>query len=301
MLNKNKGVYSVYSVDSEGSETLLHNQNNIIPNNGLDLICSSGSETLIHTCVVSADSTEVTQTTNQIPTIVATTSNVLSRDYGAQDSEPYFYWHRTTFEFSPGAANGNLTKIGITNSSGSVFSVSLFKDAEGKPTTIQPIDNERLKVVYEHRVYIEPEDVIVKTVDVYKDKSVEFTFTIRPAWINRSTVAQNLNRGLYIESYSHGSDRPLIAYTGPIGSVASTPSEYYSYENGISASSYINGSHVRNYSLNLGYNGFNTNSKGISSFMFTTSRGCYQIGIDPPLQKDNSQHIFINFPISMRS
>ena len=300
MNNTNTGRYTVYSVNDEGKETFIYDQKNLIPNNGLDLICSSGSNRIIHRCAVSTDSTNISESTNQIPSIIASTVEVLSREWGAQDVAPYYYWHRTTFEFAPGQANGNLTKVGILDSSNRIFSVALFKDIEGKPTTIQPIENERLRIIYEHRVYIDTTDVVIKTKDIYKTGDVEHTITIRPALISSSTVAQNLDKGLYIENYTIGGTRPLLAYTGPIGSITSTPSNYLTYADNISASGYVNGSFKNNFYLYLDYDNFNT-SNGISSFMFTTSRGCYQIGVTPPLIKNNTQKMTISFPIEVRS
>lgn len=300
MNNKNTGQYKVYSVSDEGKETYLYEQKNLIPNNGLDLICSAGSSRLIYQCAVSTDSTNISESTNQIPSIVATTTDVLSREWGAQDTAPYYYWHRTTFEFGPGQANGNLTKIGILDGNSRVFSVALFKDIEGKPTTIQPIENERLRIIYEHRVYLDTADVVLKTKNIYKAGEVEHTITIRPALISSSTVAQNLDKGLYIENYINGNSRSMVAYTGPIGSITGTPSNYLTYQNGINAKGYIGGSFRSEFYINLDYGDFNT-SQGISSFMFTTSRGCYQIQVSPPLLKDNTQKMTINFPIDVRS
>ena len=300
MNNKNTGQYKVYSVSDEGKETYLYEQKNLIPNNGLDLICSAGSSRLIYQCAVSTDSTNISESTNQIPSIVASTTEVLSREWGAQDTAPYYYWHRTTFEFSPGQANGNLTKVGILDSNNRVFSVALFKDIEGKPTTIQPIENERLRIIYEHRVYLDTADVVLKTKNIYKEDDVEHTITIRPALISSSTVAQNLDKGLYIENYINGNTRPMVVYTGPIGAITGTPSSYLTYQNGINARSYIGGSFRAEFYINLDYSDFNT-SQGISSFMFTTSRGCYQIQVSPPLLKNNTQKMTINFPIDVRS
>ena len=300
MNNTNTGRYTVYSVNDEGKETFIYDQKNLIPNNGLDLICSSGANRIIYQCAVSTDSTNISESTNQIPSIVASTVEVLSREWGAQDAAPYYYWHRTTFEFAPGRANGNLTKVGILDNSNRIFSVALFKDIEGKPTTIQPIENERLRIIYEHRVYIDTTDVIIKTKGIYKTGDVEHTITIRPALINSSSVAQNLDKGLYIENYVGGGTRPLRAYTGPIGSITSSPSNHLASANNITASGYVNGSFKNNFYLYLDYDDFNT-SNGISSFMFSTSRGCYQIGVTPPLIKNNTQKMTISFPIEVRS
>lgn len=300
MKSKNTGKYTVVSVSKDNIETVLHEENNIIPNNGLDLICSKGSQNLIYKCVVSSDPTPPTQDTNQIPSIVATTSTVILREWGARDTAPYYYWYRTTFEFAPSQANGNLTKIGVTDASDSVFSVSLFKDLEGKPTTIQPIENERLRVIYEHRVFLETSDVVYKSSEVIPDDPTEYTFTIRPAHINASVAAQNLNRGLYIENYHSATNNALTAFEGPIGAITGMPSGRSFYSDSIQSSGYIGGTYKKPFSINLDYKDFNT-SLGISSFYWATSRGCFQVKVDPPIKKDNTQKMTITFPMEIAS
>lgn len=294
------GHYKIYSVSNDNTETLLYDNLNLIPNNGLDLICSSNSSRIIHKCIVSSDSSNISESTNQIPSVVASTTTVTSREWGAQDSTPYYYWHRTTFEFAPGIANGNLSKIGIMDANDSLFSVALFKDIEGKATTIQPIENERLRIVYEHRVYLDTKDIVLNNKKLVRGSDKEYTITLRPALITASTVAQNLDKGLYIENYQQGRDRPITAYSGPIGSVINTPSNQIGYQEGINTNTYIKGSFVKEFYIDFNYSDLNT-SIGISSFLFTTSRGCYQVQITPPLVKNNTQKMRITFPIKVRS
>lgn len=300
MNNKITGHYTVYSVSETGLETMLYENNNLIPNNGLDLICSANTSRIIHKCVVSSDSSNISEDTNQIPSVVASTTSVLSREWGAQDKAPYFYWHRTTFEFQPGESNGNLSKVGIMDSSDSIFSVALFKDIEGKPTTIQPIENERLRIIYEHRVYLDTEDIVLNNKKLIRNNPKEYKLTLRPALITSSTVAQNLDKGLYIENYQIGRDRPITGYSGPIGTMSSSPSNQLFYKEGINAKAYAKGSFTKEFVVTFDYADFNS-SIGISSFMFTTSRGCYQIQVEPPLIKNNTQQMTITFPIKVRS
>ena len=299
-MNKITGQYTIYSVSDLGRTTLLYKNLNLITNNGLDIICSGDSSRIIYKCVVSSDSSNISENTNQIPSIVATTTDVISREWGAQDTSPYFYWHRTTFEFPPGAANGNLSKIGIMNGSDSIFSVALFKDIEGKATTIQPIENERLRIIYEHRLYMDTGDIVLNNKKLLRGSDKEYTITIRPSLITSSNVAQNLDKGLYIENYQQSGDRPMSAYSGPIGTMSSTPSNYLFYKSGINSKPYSKGSFTKEFYIDFDYSDFNS-SVGISSFLFTTSRGCYQIQVTPPLIKNNTQKMRITFPIKVRS
>lgn len=294
--NSNTGTYSIYSVSSEDTEVLLGTTDNLVVDNGLDLINNSGSSEILYTCVVSSDTSQISPYTNQIPSIVASSSNRIASSYGSSDSPPFFYWYRVTFEFDAGAANGNLTKVGITNSSGSLFSVAMFKDPEGNPTTIQPISNERLRVVYDYKVYVAVSDVVIEDVKVFKNSDNLYKITIRPAAVNSAEIARDLHRGLFITNY-YG-NYSLNAYRGNIGKITSTPSELlFRKDDAFTPQPYTNGDFVKFFKTNISLNEFN-HASGISSFLFSTSRGAYQIQFEPPLIKNNNQIMNIKLPIT---
>lgn len=295
--SSNTGTYSIYSVSASNVESFLGSTENLVVDNGLDLINTAGSGEILHTCVVSSDTSQITPTTNQIPGVVASTSSKIASTYGSSDVAPFYYWYRITFEFAAGAANGNLTKVGITNSSGSLFSVAMFKDPEGNPTTIQPMTNERLRVVYDYKVYINSTDVVLEDVKIFKNSDNLYKITIRPASINSATMARDLNKGLFITDYYSG-NYSLSAYRGKIGKITSTPSDYlFQKNNALNAQAYTNGDYIKFFSISLGHNEFNHTS-GISSLLFSTSRGAYQIQFEPPLIKNDTQIMNIKLPIT---
>lgn len=289
MQTKNTGIYTAYSVSEDGIETLLGSTENLVVDSGIDLINRSGDSVILHTCIVSSDNTAITSTTNSIPGIVARTSTRMHDTYGAQDSAPYYLWYRTTFEFGVGAANGNLTKVGITDSSGTLFSVAMFRDNEGQPVTIQPMERERLRVVYEYRVYISTEDVVFSDVQVFPQRDELYKITIRPADITSGSLAQYLDRGLYI-TYD------LDAYLGNIAPITTSPNNRVQTKDGFRSKSYTNGDHSRTYLLSGGYSDFN-HSEGIASMRIRTSRGNYQVGFNPPLKKTNQELLNLSFTI----
>lgn len=296
-LNLNTGTYNIYSVNENNVESFLGSSDNLVVDNGLDLINTSESEEILHTCVVSSDTSQISPNTNQIPGVIATTSSKIASTYGSSDTAPFYYWYRITFEFSAGSANGNLTKVGITNSSGSLFSVAMFKDPEGNPTTIQPMTNERLRVVYDYKVYINSSDVVLEDVKIIKNSSNLYKITIRPASINSASMAKDLNKGLYITNYYNGS-YSLMAYRGKAGKITSTPSDFlFQKDNALSAQAYTNGDFIKFFSISLDHNEFNHTS-GISTLLFSTNRGAYQIQFEPPLVKNDTQIMNIKLPIT---
>lgn len=297
--NSNTGIYHAYSVSDSGQETLLGSSENLVVDNGLNLINSMGSGEILHTCIVSSDTTQVNTGTNQVPSVVARTSNKVAAQYGSSDASPYYYWYRVTFEFATGEANGNLTKVAVVNAANSLFSVALFKDPEGDPTTIQPMAKERLRIVYEYRVYVNTEDIVIPDVKLFNDKETLYEITIRPANINASFGAKDLNKGLFMTDYYRTyKGNSILAYSGKIAAITGKPSvELFSKDDSFSSPPYIEGDFIRYFNVSFGYNEFNSSS-GIQSFLFATSRGCFQVQIDPPLVKDNTQLMTIKFPIT---
>lgn len=82
----------------------------------------------------------------------------------------YAYWSNTrTREMSESQANGNLTELGFfTASSGGVMWMRQLFLSGGSPTTITKTSDERLRVVYEWRVYL----TLIPTTDALTINSV---------------------------------------------------------------------------------------------------------------------------------
>ena len=78
MLEKNQGVFSLYLIDENDNERFVLSTENMVVDNGLDMICSRNGEDLLRKCVVSSDNTEVQPKTNSIPMQVATSGNIVS-------------------------------------------------------------------------------------------------------------------------------------------------------------------------------------------------------------------------------
>lgn len=77
----------------------------------------------------------------------------------------YAYWTGTrTREIPEAYGNGNLTELGffVDAGVGTMWMRALFLDGEGSPTTVTKTDNEKLRIVYEWRVYL----TLIPTTDV---------------------------------------------------------------------------------------------------------------------------------------
>lgn len=294
----NKGVFKLYT-EREGKEVLLGQTDNMVVDKGLDLICLKDNGLVIAKCVLSADSSLITADTTQIPSAIAISNNRISTEYGAKETAPYYYWYKTTFQFEANQAVGNLNKIGITDDNNNIFSVAAFRDPEGNPTTIQLMESERLRVIYEYRVYVETSDVVLNNVKLFTNNDNGYKITIRPASITDHSVARWLCNGLHMTSAYDYNGNNIIGFRGAIAGIKSAPvDQLFVKRDAFSSPSYQPGSLVKYFNVNFGYEEFNS-TNGISSLLIATSRGCFQIGIDPPLVKNSQQLMSISIPITV--
>lgn len=83
----------------------------------------------------------------------------------------YAYWTATrTREIPEEFGNGNLTELGFFTGAGAgtMWMRALFLDGEGDPTTVTKTDNEKLRIVYEWRVYL----TLIPTTDILTINSI---------------------------------------------------------------------------------------------------------------------------------
>ncbi|QLB59831.1 hypothetical protein E5093_09675 [Acinetobacter indicus] len=127
--------------------------NNLVLDAGLDAMGGGGTADISHVWVGTGNSTP-TPTQTGLDNTLAGTSTVQGSQTGVQTSSlPYYYWMRRTFRFGLGVAAGNLSEVGLGNSSRSMFNRALIKDNAGNPTTVTVLSDEFLDVVVELRVY----------------------------------------------------------------------------------------------------------------------------------------------------
>jgi hypothetical protein len=95
---------------------------------------------------------------------------------GSADDFDY-WWIRTTKVFAPGVATGNLTEVGLfeTSVGGTLFARQLFRDNTGTPITIIKTADDELRITYELRLYT----MKVSNVNTLTVKSESRTCTTR--------------------------------------------------------------------------------------------------------------------------
>jgi hypothetical protein len=162
------GVVGYFEVELIHKPTGLVKQKlrfrNLITNAGLDWIGTSGTQGVgIRFGVDSwmAVGTGTTAPAVTDTTLVAQVTRTNSRGTpeisptaGSADDFDY-WWSRTTKVFAPGVATGNLTEVGLfeTSVGGTLFARQLFRDNMGTPITIVKTADDELRVTYELRLY----------------------------------------------------------------------------------------------------------------------------------------------------
>lgn len=222
--------FEAFKVDEDGSEVpnsrriVLPWFKNLITDLGMDYLGNAPSSRYNLTyCRLGTGNAAAANGDQSLYAQVAATSTAgLGAASGLSVAGDYVY-NRVSRRFAAGTASGvNLAEVGMsyTNTGNTLFSRSLLKDGSGNPTTISLQPDEVLDVVYELRVYLPAQDIVVNTtID-----GVATTVTIR-----RSTNTTQVNwwaqaLGYTFIPYSRGDEQGYLGFTG-----------YDAYENSIAA------------------------------------------------------------------
>jgi hypothetical protein len=114
-------------------------------------------------CHVGTDNTASNPLQTTLGGFQAASNDITDTVVGATASAPYYGYKRLTFLFQPGTAAANLSEVGVGwGASGSTLvSRALIIDPQTQnPTTVTPLADEYLYVVYEFRQYAPTVDVV---------------------------------------------------------------------------------------------------------------------------------------------
>lgn len=273
--------FEAVNVDTGERRLLSDWQPNLITNAGLDLIGSLAGG-VVRRVFVGSGQTPASVTDTALVSLVATASSTTSNVSGASSSAPYYGFLRTTWRFSAGQAQGNLSEVGVGGTSGALFSRSLIKDSGGNPTTITVLSNEYLDVTYELRLYAPTTDLVGQLTLGTEVHDV----TVRAANVT-STSFWYIGLGLSSASSTAPNVQTQYAYSGPIGAVTASPTGYSSA--GVPSDVvYAAGSQYREVDLDWSLTSGNFGT-GIRSILFCSNVGTYQAEFDPPIMKDNTK------------
>lgn len=282
-----KGIYSFKAVNVKtNEERYLGESPNLITDSGLDLIATG---TLAVKCVVGTSSTPPKNTDTGLGNQIAQTTqfhqvNNGHWETGVNTIGTPFYWGRNTFRFAQGVAAGNLTEVGIYGQTYAgrqevLFSRALIVDALGRPTTLSILEDEYLDVTYELRIYPYTEDS-VSTAESGDAVKVQHTCTARAASTTSSLDHMHFVSSLPTITGGYNfffNEDDIKPHTG-------APANGHAVSARVN--DYVPGSKTLTFIASVGLDHANY-THGIKSLTLLTSKGRFQIGLQPPILKDN--------------
>lgn len=285
--------FEAFKADKNGNEiegtrrVLADWFDNLITNNGLNLIGSSVSGGYLLYCQVGSGSTAPANGDTALVSRISGTNTSTSTSSGNQSTEPYFCWRRRTYRFSAGQAAGNISEVGVgPATTGNLFSRALILDGDGDPTTITVLSDEVLDVTYELRVY----PPTVDWEDTVSISGVSYDLIGRASEV--TTGHWNISAGGSAMTAS-----VPTAYNGTIGSITGSPSGSFSAGTSVSTQSYSSGTHQKDAIGSWGLSNGNL-AGGITAIDIAFGFGMYQFGIDPAIPKTSSTVLDLTFRIS---
>lgn len=293
--SKVKGEYKIRIYHPNGNLRLETDWfDNLITNNGLNLLMSLGNRAEVFSyCVLGSGTTtpDVAQTTLTNLQLSTTTVQDSSASW---ITSPYYLEYLRTYRFAAAASNYNLTEVGIGNSTTSLFSRALLLDGSGNPITVTLTVGEIIDVIYKFRNY--PPLTTLTYSQAITIGATEHTFTWKAAqvgvsgyWDIYDTNTQNF--------YQY-----LTAYSGSAGIVTSIPSGTAGTEVANTApAAYVSGSYERSATFTLGLTNSNF-AGGIQSFLYRigfANHFTYQCNVSPAIMKTSSQILTVEAKFSV--
>lgn len=283
------GYYKIVATDKDtNQERILADWfPNLITNNGLNRL-NIGSNAIFQHCYVGSG--------NNTPLVTnSTLQNFIAAAYGSaltesvQPTPPYYGKAIRSYTFAPGVAVGNLSEVGTGyDAEGTdLFSRALITDANGDPITITVLENDFLTVFYELRLY--PPSGVTTSTAVIAGVQTEITVeaievTDAGSWMNMYHQAHDSNicfsQTSYVIGFNPAGDHvETLHYTGSsVGTY--TPNNFY-----------------RDGRLSFNLNQMNS-ATGIGSMHIFTWVGRYQVTFDPPIVKDNTRTLSLDYRVN---
>lgn len=298
-----QGRFQFKKYKKDGSEECSAWFDNIVLNQGLNTMAK---QEWIQGVAVGTNNTAPVETQVQLGNEVARTTTPQGstvRDAYSVDATTWVHSARSTFRFPLGAFNNmNLSEVGILagNSTYTLWNRALIRDLSGNPTTITVLSDEILDVVCEVKVYIKTNDVAGNFNLLNKQGGLirNVQYTVRPSNINQvhnvgiNLSAMNASSFNYAEGFKNAS---LVAVTSKIGGNA-----LITFRNNLanfSASTYIQDSYKQKFTLTAGANDMN-DVAGLSGLFVQGVLASYQVVLDAPIVKNNTQTFSLEYEIS---
>lgn len=278
---------------------------NLILDVGLDLPGQDGA--FIDACAVGTGNSAPDVSDTGLDAEVAVTTTKQAATNGSNEGSDHYCWVRVVFRFGAGAAAGNLSEIGIKCTSPDKFlSRALILDGDGDPATITVLSDEVLDATYEFRLY----PPLTDADSVMTVSGVDYDVTMRAAFVGTWTLQHGgLGGGQGFSGGFTAQRGSLYLSTSTLGAITAGPTgtAALSAVSGGANSPYVPGTYVQDFSYTWGLDDGNV-SGGAAAVLITAgaratsdSGGChmqFQMSVDPPLPKDDTNNLVLNFRTS---
>lgn len=224
----------------------------------------------------------------------ATTSNITAVDYGVKSDEfgEYFYMKKT-WTFAQGQIPGTISKLAVFSDDGTMYAAALLKDEEGRLDPVRPMFAPKVDISYESKWHFKQGDNFTTGVPVYFSEAGMITVKTNMADKNDPTSYQNMDKPLSITGVELFSDAITANDTKPQTSLGVVDAADFTIE-------HIDGQfgvYGQKLNLTLPKDKYISDTP-IASILVTTTRGKWQLGFEPALEKPllSKRLISLNIP-----
>jgi hypothetical protein len=291
--------------------------NNLILNNGLNLIGTRGGLRVIDRCVIGTGTTVPDVNQTALTSLSASTTGIQANAFVRNTTTlPYYVGGSATYRFTAGQLNGNYSEIGVGYLTTSLFSRALILDTGGNPTSITVLSDEFLDVTYTLRMYIPDNDVLTSVTITGVGSDIPLSirpFAINDGFTNTSSVAPNTVGG-WFNGYPHGGSNGMVGFGRIISNSFFQPNSFTSLQpqtttsynfsssigtvvgNTFTTANYVTDNYYVDTTVDSSLNSVNgTYSHILVGF---TCSGAWQFLLDTPITKTSSQTLSLTFRTS---
>ena len=282
-----RGFYTLQVRTAEGEVKQEAYFQNLITDAGLDMLGESTFISLRFALGTGTGTPAPSDTTLTGTTLLGTGSASVANNAAAQ-IPPYKTSTTWSQQSAQGGVAGTWTEVaigaGTTAASFKAFSRALIQDASGSPTSITILPTEFLTVLYTLELIV-PADDVVGVVGIH-------TFRVRAASAT-SISSWGMNTSNSLRPFR--SPAAIIAYSGPLAAVTSSPTGALTGNAPATFNSYVAGSFELSGSCTFSITSGNGTIRCITLPPIGPSVAKFQCEVDPPIVKNNTQTLTIGF------
>ena len=211
----------------------------------------------------------------------ASTSNVTAVDYGVKSDEngEYFYMKKT-WTFAQGQIPGTISKLAVFSDDGTMYAAALLKDEHGQLDPVRPMFAPKVDISYESKWHFKQGDNFTTGIPVYFSEAGMINVKTNMADKNDPSSYQNMDKPLSITSVELFSDDITTNDTTPTQSLGVVDNIDYDVEHIVGQF----GVYGQKLNLILPKDKYISDTP-IASIVVTTTRGKWQLGFEPALEK----------------